>query len=68
MTGYEVAVRAEAALGEGPTWDTGAQLLIWIDILGSRVHTYDPPRDAARSWPRNSMWGPPSRAPAAVWW
>ncbi|GAA3854566.1 SMP-30/gluconolactonase/LRE family protein [Streptomyces sp. NPDC003631] len=42
MTGYEVAVRAEAALGEGPTWDTGARLLIWIDILGSRVHTYDP--------------------------
>ncbi|MEV0220566.1 SMP-30/gluconolactonase/LRE family protein [Streptomyces sp. NPDC050704] len=46
MTGtthaYEVAVRAEAALGEGPTWDADAQRLIWIDILGSRVHTYDP--------------------------
>ncbi|MEU9957124.1 SMP-30/gluconolactonase/LRE family protein [Streptomyces sp. NPDC050982] len=39
---YEVAVRAEAALGEGPTWDADAQRLIWIDILGSRVHTYDP--------------------------
>ncbi|MEU0645898.1 SMP-30/gluconolactonase/LRE family protein [Streptomyces umbrinus] len=39
---YEVAVQAEAALGEGPTWDAGAQRLIWIDILGSRVHTFDP--------------------------
>uniref|UniRef100_UPI000D19FCBA SMP-30/gluconolactonase/LRE family protein n=1 Tax=Streptomyces caniscabiei TaxID=2746961 RepID=UPI000D19FCBA len=39
---YEVAVREYAALGEGPTWDAAAQRLIWIDILGSRVHTYDP--------------------------
>ncbi|MFC3576699.1 SMP-30/gluconolactonase/LRE family protein [Streptomyces yaanensis] len=42
MTGYEVAVREYAALGEGPTWDADAQRLIWIDILGSRVYTYDP--------------------------
>ena len=39
---YEVAVREYAALGEGPTWDAAAQRLIWIDILGSRVHTYEP--------------------------
>jgi sugar lactone lactonase YvrE len=39
---YEVAVRAEAVLGEGPTWDADAGRLIWVDILGSRVHTYDP--------------------------
>ncbi|MER5207567.1 SMP-30/gluconolactonase/LRE family protein [Streptomyces sp. NPDC002825] len=38
----EVAVREEAELGEGPTWDTGAGRLVWVDILGSRVHTYDP--------------------------
>ncbi|MGW0709899.1 SMP-30/gluconolactonase/LRE family protein [Streptomyces sp. NPDC002643] len=42
MSTYEVAVRAEAALGEGPTWDADAQRLIWIDILGSRVYTFDP--------------------------
>jgi sugar lactone lactonase YvrE len=41
-TAYEVAVRAEATLGEGPTWDAEAGCLVWIDILGSRVHTYDP--------------------------
>ncbi|MGW3118630.1 SMP-30/gluconolactonase/LRE family protein [Streptomyces sp. NPDC001107] len=42
MTAYEVAVRAEATLGEGPTWDADAGRLIWIDILGARVYTYDP--------------------------
>ncbi|MET8243101.1 SMP-30/gluconolactonase/LRE family protein [Streptomyces sp. NPDC005202] len=39
---YEVAVRAEAELGEGPTWDPEAGRLIWVDVLASRVHTYDP--------------------------
>jgi sugar lactone lactonase YvrE len=38
----EVAIREHATLGEGPTWDADAQRLIWIDILGSRVHTYEP--------------------------
>ncbi|MFG3143331.1 SMP-30/gluconolactonase/LRE family protein [Streptomyces sp. NPDC048243] len=42
MTAVEVAVRAHAALGEGPTWDSAADRLIWVDILGSRVHTYEP--------------------------
>ncbi|MGW5605124.1 SMP-30/gluconolactonase/LRE family protein [Streptomyces sp. NPDC003753] len=41
-TTYERAVREEAALGEGPTWDADGGRLIWVDILGSRVHTYDP--------------------------
>ncbi|GGW30027.1 SMP-30/gluconolactonase/LRE family protein [Streptomyces caelestis] len=41
-TPYEVAVRAEAELGEGPTWDAAAGRLLWIDVLGCRVHTYDP--------------------------
>ncbi|MFE1023410.1 SMP-30/gluconolactonase/LRE family protein [Streptomyces sp. NPDC058818] len=41
-TAYDVAVRAEASLGEGPTWDPVTGRLLWIDILNSRVHTYDP--------------------------
>ncbi|MFD0685967.1 SMP-30/gluconolactonase/LRE family protein [Actinomadura fibrosa] len=38
----EQAVAARAELGEGPTWDPDARRLIWVDILGSRVHTLDP--------------------------
>ncbi|MEV5317298.1 SMP-30/gluconolactonase/LRE family protein [Streptomyces sp. NPDC052687] len=40
--GIEVAVRAEAALGEGPTWDAARGRLLWIDILGCRLHGFDP--------------------------
>ncbi|MEU7281660.1 SMP-30/gluconolactonase/LRE family protein [Streptomyces sp. NPDC045431] len=40
--GLEVAVRERAELGEGPTWDPAAGRLVWVDILGSRVHTYAP--------------------------
>lgn len=36
------ALRADAELGEGPTWDPRAGHLLWVDILGSRVHTFDP--------------------------
>ncbi|WP_105971381.1 SMP-30/gluconolactonase/LRE family protein [Streptomyces geranii] len=43
--GLEVAVQAQATLGEGPTWDAARSRLIWIDILGSRVNTYDPATD-----------------------
>ncbi|NUP19095.1 MAG: SMP-30/gluconolactonase/LRE family protein [Streptomyces sp.] len=40
--GYEVAVQTDAELGEGPTWDPAGGRLLWIDILRSRIHTYDP--------------------------
>ncbi|QIQ01661.1 SMP-30/gluconolactonase/LRE family protein [Streptomyces liangshanensis] len=41
-TRVEVAVRERAVLGEGPTWDPATGRLIWVDILGSRVHTHTP--------------------------
>lgn len=41
-TRVEVAVAADARLGEGPTWDPASGRLIWVDILASRVHTYAP--------------------------
>ncbi|MFE9746285.1 SMP-30/gluconolactonase/LRE family protein [Saccharothrix saharensis] len=41
----EVAVRAEAELGEAPTWDHASGTLLWVDVLGSEVHRYSPSRD-----------------------
>lgn len=41
----EIAVRAEAALGEGPTWDSASSTLLWVDILAGEVHRYAPSRD-----------------------
>ncbi|MGH9213583.1 MAG: SMP-30/gluconolactonase/LRE family protein [Acidimicrobiales bacterium] len=38
----EVAQRATAELGEGPTWDAATGRLVWVDILGSEVHHFDP--------------------------
>lgn len=42
MSVIDVAVRESAELGEGPTWDPVTGRLIWVDILGCRVHTYEP--------------------------
>ncbi|MHA4814323.1 SMP-30/gluconolactonase/LRE family protein [Streptomyces aculeolatus] len=38
----DVAVRTRAELGEGPVWDPAAGRLVWVDILGARIHAYDP--------------------------
>jgi sugar lactone lactonase YvrE len=38
----EVAVAAEAQLGEGPTWDAATERLLWVDILAAEVHRLDP--------------------------
>jgi uncharacterized repeat protein (TIGR03803 family) len=37
----EVAVEAEALLGEGPIWDPSTSTLLWVDILGDKVHRSD---------------------------
>jgi sugar lactone lactonase YvrE len=38
----DIAVRAEAVLGEGPTWDARTGTLIWIDILAPEIHRWNP--------------------------
>jgi len=42
MPAPEPVVRAGAQLGEGPVWDPAAGRLLWVDILGSKIHSYDP--------------------------
>lgn len=42
MSEVRVAVRARATLGEGPVWDAASARLVWVDILASRIHWYDP--------------------------
>lgn len=41
----DVAVRIQAELGEGPTWDRASSTLVWVDVLASEVHRYAPARD-----------------------
>ncbi|WP_223198875.1 SMP-30/gluconolactonase/LRE family protein [Solihabitans fulvus] len=51
----EVAVRCEAIIGEGPTWDAATSTLLWVDILGSEVHRFAPGRgsDAVLATPQH---------------
>jgi sugar lactone lactonase YvrE len=45
----DVAVPAQCQLGEGPVWDPGRGLLVWVDILAGHVHAIDP-GSGARTW------------------
>ena len=38
----EVVLDAHAAVGEGPVWDQRSNRLFWVDIMGHKVHVYDP--------------------------
>lgn len=38
----ETAVQMRATLGEGPMWDEREKALYWVDIMGEKLHRYDP--------------------------
>ncbi|MDP9007912.1 MAG: SMP-30/gluconolactonase/LRE family protein [Pseudomonadota bacterium] len=40
-----------AELGEGPVWEPHQEALWFVDILGERVHRYQPATRAHRAWP-----------------
>jgi sugar lactone lactonase YvrE len=39
---WEVAVSAQAELGERPFWDPAVDALMWVDILAGQLHRYRP--------------------------
>lgn len=41
---------ANAVLGEGTLWSPRRQALYWVDILGRRLHRYEPATEACISW------------------
>jgi sugar lactone lactonase YvrE len=41
-------VNGQAKLGESPTWDAHSRTVIWVDILGRRVHRYRPSDGSVR--------------------
>lgn len=53
--GVEVAVRAEALLGEGPLWSPRQGRLLWVDILAPAIHVSDPATGADRAIPVDEM-------------
>ncbi len=46
----ELVLDARAELGEGPVWDATTDELVWVDILGRRVHRYRPDDGSSRTF------------------
>lgn len=49
--GVEVVLNVGARHAEGPHWDAATARLWWVDIVGERVHCFDPVSGADTSWP-----------------
>ncbi len=52
----EIAVPAQAELGESPLWSPDEEVLYWADIEGKQVHRYNPASD--RDETRPCPWRP----------
>ena len=38
----ESVLRASALIGEGPVWEESAQTLLFVDIVGQKIHRWSP--------------------------
>jgi sugar lactone lactonase YvrE len=50
VTDVEVALHANAAIGEAPSWSAEENALYWIDIKKPALHRYLPASGALRTW------------------
>lgn len=50
----EVALAADATIGESPTWAASERALYWIDIKKPALYRFDPATGGQRSWPMPS--------------
>lgn len=50
MTEVACVVNAGAELGESPVWDEQFHLLYWVDILGRKLHRFDPSTGTDAVW------------------
>lgn len=50
---FAIAVDTPAVIGESPIWSTRRKRLLWIDIMGGQLHSFDPAtgRDDVRQVP-----------------
>lgn len=46
----ELVLDLQASLGEGPQWDSRNEILYWVDILGKKLHAFDPETGENRTY------------------
>lgn len=51
MTLIKCEVPIQSWLGESPLWDAEKELLYWVDILGQKIHSYDPILHLVKTFP-----------------
>lgn len=57
----------DCILGEAPFWDWTTKRLLWVDIVGKRVHAYDPISTDQTSWETPDRSPPSYRRRAETW-
>lgn len=50
MSQVECILDARAELGESPVWSASEQALYWLDIIGQRLHRFEPATGGTREW------------------